>query len=123
MFDYTAVRLPFYTTSSPQNILPSLLFFLCSLHPLGFFISDPLHVFFWSLLAVLLLLCVSFLLLNPVFFDRLPLFSSSYILLFNPHNKPFLIYFLLLYLYPTLAFGSLAHASLCVSSMPTTVPG
>lgn len=122
MSDYTAVHLPFYTTSSPQNLLLiTLLFFLCPLHPMGRFTSNAPSAFFLILQAVLLL-SVSFLLLHPVFLDLLPSFSSYYIL-FNPHNKPFLLYFLLLYLSPTLAFCSLAHASLCVSSMPTTVPG
>ena len=86
MFDYTAVRLPFYATPSPQNLLSS---HRSSSSVRGRFVSNaPSRLF---LLAVLPL-CVSSLLLRPVFLDLMPSYS-----LFNPHNKPFLLYFLLLY--------------------------
>lgn len=71
MFDYTAIHLPFYTTSSPQNLFSS---HCCA--------SSVLYTRWRSsspILAVLLI-CVSLLLLHPVFLDLLPSFSSYHIL-------------------------------------------
>ncbi len=94
MFDFTAIRLSFYTTSCPQNLLSS---HSVLSHQLGFFINFP-SVFFLSLLAVLLL-CVFFLLLILVFLDHLPLFSSYYILcLIHIINPSLYIFYSFIYI-------------------------
>ncbi len=87
MFDSTTVRLPFYTTSSPQNLLSS---HCCA--------SSVLYI----PTGTLRLPC-SFCLFpdstrcpHPCFFTLYFLTSFSSYSLFNPHNKPFLLYFLLL---------------------------
>lgn len=96
MFDYTALRLPFYTTSSPQNLLLSkLLCFLCPLYPLGLFNATPA----FTLLPLTVLLCVSFLLFQPVFLDLLPSFSPYYIFcLTHIINPSFYIFYSFIYL-------------------------
>lgn len=98
MFDYTALRLPFYTTSSPQNLLLS---HCCASFVLYTHWDSSNSSWLFFLLPLAVLLSFSFLL----FLDLSSSFSTYS--LFNPHNKPFLLYFLLLYLSPSLAFAPL----------------
>lgn len=105
-----------------QSSLNKLLFFLYPSHPPGLSVFNAPSAFVLILLAVLLL-CVSFPLLHPVFHDLMPSFSSYFVLcLIHIINPSFYIFYSFIYLLHW-RFCSLAHSSLCVSSMPTTVPG
>lgn len=93
---------------SPKSSLVTLLFSPCPLRPTG-----TLHVLLAVLFLLLLLFLCSLPASSPCSFS--PSYSSYYIILFNPHNEPFLLYLLLLFIYlPHWPFCSLALCqSLC----------
>lgn len=99
IFDCTAIHLPFYTTSIPQNLLSTNCCSSSVLYTRWDSSSPMLLMPFFLILLAVLLLCVSFLLRHPVFLDLLPSFSSYFVLcLILIINPSFYIFYSFIYL-------------------------
>lgn len=114
MFDYTALRLNFHTTSSPLNPFSShCCVFSVLLTPLGLFLSNAPLCFFILLLLAVLLLHVSFPTSSTC--TSWPSFSPCYILCLIHIINPSFLYFLLLFLFLFISHTGLLLPCQCQS--------